>query len=232
MSVHDGHRKRLKDRFAQDGLSSFREHEVLELLLFYCIPRRDTNEIAHRLLNAFGSLPNVLGAPVRELKKVEGVSDNTATFLSLIRQLNTAYRSSKDERAVLRSYEECGRYLFNMLFDKREETVVMLTLDSKSQLIRSHIVGQGSINSANVPIRRIVDLALSDNAATVVIGHNHPSGVAIPSDADVQTTFHVARALSYVDVILSDHIVAAEDDFVSLALSNLYNADMFADGNW
>lgn len=225
MSVHEGHRKRMKQRFAEEGLSGFREHEVLELLLYYCIPRRDTNEIAHHLINTFGSLPNVLAAPVRELKRVEGISDNAANFLSLIRQLNSDYRSSPDEKVSLRTYEACGEFLFKKLRDKKTETVAMLSLDASSKLISYHIVGEGSISSANVPVRRIIDLALSDNAATVVIAHNHPGGVAIPSNADVETTKYVSSALACVDVMLSDHIIVVEDDFVSLTLSNIYDPE-------
>lgn len=225
MSIHEGHRKRVKERFVEDGLDGFREHEVLELLLFYCIPRRNTNEIAHRLIKRFGSLSNVLNAPVRELKAVEGISDNAAVFISFIRQLNSAYRLSNDTKVILGSYDACGDYLCKKLMDKKDETVMMLSLDAKCQLLGCHTIGSGSINSANVPIRRIVDLALSDNASTVVIGHNHPSGVALPSEADVLTTVQVAEALSYVDVFLSDHIVTAGDDYVSLVLSKLYDPD-------
>ena len=225
MSIHEGHRKRMKERFAQDGISGFREHEILELLLFYCIPRRNTNEIAHRLLKHFGSLPNVLNAPVRELKTVEGISDNAASFISLISQLNSSYRLTNEAKIVLKTYDECGDYLYKKLFDKQDETVMILSLDSRCQLLACHTIGQGSINSANVPIRRIVDLALSDNAATVVLAHNHPSGVALPSEADILTTKQVARALSYVDVVLSDHIIVTDDDFVSLALSRMYDPD-------
>ena len=225
MSIHEGHRKRMKQRFAEDGLDGFREHEVLELLLFYCIPRRNTNEIAHRLIKHFGSLPNVLNAPVRELKKVEGISDNAAFFIRLIRQLTRSYRLTNDTKVILSTYDECGEYLCKKLLDRKDETVMILTLDSRCQLIACHTVGEGSINSANVPIRRIVDLALSDNAATVVLGHNHPSGVALPSEADIQTTKQLAKALAYVDVVLSDHIIASGDDFISLVLSRMYDPD-------
>lgn len=223
MSIHDGHRQRLKDRFRQEGLDKFDEIQVLELLLFYAIPQRDTNPLAHRLLEHFGSLAQVLEAPAEELEKVSGVGTNVATLLSLTTALARYYMVSRgNQTVVLTSTEMCGDYLLPYFVGRRNETVFLLCLDAKCKVLGCKEVGEGSVNSASVPVRRIVEMALSMNATSVVLAHNHPSGLAIPSGEDVQTTRRLAAALDTVDITLADHIVVADDDYVSMAQSGLY----------
>ena len=225
-SIHDGHRQRLKNRFLEEGLELFDDHQVLELLLFYCIPRQDTNPIAHALLDHFGSLPQVMEAPPSELQKVAGMGESSATFLSLLNAFSRYYQISRtSSHNVLNTLDECGRYLTSFLYGRRNETVYLLCLDAKSKVLSCKEVGEGSVNSAAVPIRRIVEMALSANATTAILAHNHPSGIAYPSAEDVLTTRKLAVALSAVDITLADHIITADDDFISLRLSNLYNPD-------
>ena len=217
MSIHDGHRQRLKDRFKKEGLDNFEKLQVLELLLFYCIPRIDTNPIAHRLLNHFGSLNNVLNASADELEKVEGIGPNASTFLSLITQVGRYYQVKQSEPGkILRTIDQCGNYLMPYFFGRERETVFMLCLDAKCKVICCKMVGEGSVNSANIPIRRVVEMALAANATTVVLAHNHPSGLAIPSPDDIQTTQRIAAALETVEIILADHLVVSKDDYVSI----------------
>ena len=223
MSMHKDHRQRLKNRFLKEGLDNFDELYVLELLLFYCIPRVDTNPIAHRLLDHFGSLPAVLDATPAELEKIEGVGKNASTFLSLITQVGRYYQVKQSGLGtVLRSLEQCGNYLVPYFFGREQETVFMLCLDAKCKVLSCKLVGQGSVNSANIPVRRIVEIALSANATTVVLAHNHPSGLAIPSAEDIQTTQRVAAALNAVEITLADHIVVSKDDYVSMVQSQYY----------
>jgi len=226
MSIHDGHRQRLKDRFCNEGLDNFDEHQVLELLLFYCIPRVDTNPIAHALLDRFGSLSQVLEAPVEELERVRGIGHNAAVFLSLVTAAGRYYRINCAAREVMmKSVADCGRYLLPFFHGRRNETVYIMCLDAKCKVLSCKEVGEGSVNSASVPIRRIVEMALAANSTSVVLAHNHPSGVAVPSDADVQTTRRVAAALDAVEIILVDHIVVADDDFVSVVQSGFYRPE-------
>ena len=225
MSIHDGHRQRLKDRFCKEGLDHFDEHQVLELLLFYCIPRVDTNPIAHALLDRFGSLAQVLEAPVEELQKVPGIGHNAAVFLSLVTATGRYYQvNCASNNIILTSVEACGRYLMPFFYGRRNETVYLLCLDAKCKVLSCKEIGEGSVNSAGVPIRRIVETALAANATSVVLAHNHPSGLALPSDADIQTTRRVAVALDAVEIGLIDHIVVADDDFVSMSQSGYYRA--------
>lgn len=223
MSIHDGHRKRLRERYIQEGLDHFEENQVLELMLCYCIPRKDTNEIAHALLRRFGNLAQVIEAPVDELKKVEGIGDNAAVFLSLLNAFGRYYQvNKKKDIHILSTTESCGEYLIPKFSGRRNETVFVLCLDSKCKMLCCREVGEGSVNSAAVPIRRIVEIALGANAASVVLAHNHPNGLALPSGEDVQTTKRLAVALQAVDVELADHLIIADDDCVSLVQSGLY----------
>ena len=223
MSIHSGHRQRLKDRFRREGLDNFDELYVLELLLFYCIPRADTNPIAHRLLDSFGSLTAVLDASTDELEKIEGLGKNASTFLSLITQVGRYYQVKRSEPGeVLRTVEQCGNYMVPYFFGRERETVFMLCLDAKCKVLCCKMIGEGSVNSANIPIRRVVEIALGANATTVVLAHNHPSGLAIPSADDIQTTHRVAAALNAVEIALADHIVVSKDDFVSIVQSQYY----------
>lgn len=224
MSIHDGHRQRLKERFLREGLDNFEQLQVLELLLFYCIPRQDTNPIAHALLDRFGSVSKVLEATPEELKKVPGVGESAALFLSLIMATGRYYLvNQKEKDTILTSIEKCGQYLLPFFHGRRNETVFLLCLDAKCKVLSCKEVGEGSVNSAAVPIRRIVEMALGDNATSVVLAHNHPSGLALPSGEDIQTTRRLSLALRAVEIELVDHVVVADGDYVSLAQSGMYN---------
>ena len=220
MSIHSGHRQRMKERFLKEGLDSFSEVQVLEMLLFYCIPRQDTNPLAHMLLERFGSLAAVLEASPDELRKVPGIGESAAIFLPLVLETGRYYMISRQEnQVILTNVEQCGRYMIPYFHGRRNETVFLLCLDAKCKVICCKEVGEGSVNSASVPIRRIVEMALGANATSVVLAHNHPSGIAVPSGDDVQTTRRLAMALSAVEIQLVDHIVVADEDFVSMAQS-------------
>lgn len=226
MSIHEGHRQRLKNRFRQEGLDGFEELQVLELLLFYCIPRQDTNPIAHALLDRFQTLDQVLDASVEELQKVPGVGENAAMFLSLVHAVDRRYQISKEQHLrIFNTIDQCGRYLWSRLKDLRYETVYLLCLDAKCKMLCCKKIGEGSVNSAAIPVRRIVEIALGSNASSVVLAHNHPSGIAVPSDADKLTTRKVAAALSSVEIQLADHIVVAEDEYISMVHSGVYSPD-------
>ena len=223
MSIHAGHRQRLKERFLKDGLDNFEEHQVLELLLFYGIPQRDTNEIAHELIRRFGSLSKVLEATPEELGEVKYVGDNVATLFKLITAVARYYQVNCAMREViLPTIDACGKYLVPYFYGRQNETVFLLCLDAKCKVLCCEKVGEGSVNSAGVPIRRIVELALKNNATSAILAHNHPSGLAIPSGEDIQTTRRVALALDAVEIGLVDHIIVADNDWVSLSQSGLY----------
>ncbi len=229
MSDHKNHRIRLRERFVKESLENFNDINALELLLFYCIPQKDTNPIAHDLIDHFGNLDNVINAKAHELKEIYGVGDNVVTFLSLLRQLEQ-YRKVRREDVknikIMDTTDSCGAYLMPKFHGMQNESVYLLCLDAKSKMICCRKVGEGSVNSANIPVRRIVEIALDANASSAVLAHNHPSGLAVPSVEDIQTTRRVAEALAMVDVILADHIVVADEDYVSMVKSRYYSPDM------
>ena len=226
MSIHIGHRQRLKDRFRAEGLDHFSERHVLELLLFYAIPQRDTAPVAQALLDRFDTLPQVLEAPLEELEKVPGIGHNAAVFLSLVTAAGRYYQiNAASHVSALQTVADCGKYLLPRFYGRTHEVVYLLCLDAKCKVLSCKEVGEGSVNSAAVPIRKIVEIALAANATSVVLAHNHPSGIAIPSAEDIATTKLVANALMMVDVVLNDHIIVADDDYTSLLLSQLYNPD-------
>lgn len=225
MSLHDGHRQRVRERFLSEGLDTFQEHQVLEMLLFYCFSRKDTNELAHRLIDAFGSLYQVLEAPIQDLERVPGIGKNAAVFLSFIAQFSRYYQINKTVNSgdILSTPDECGAYLSPYFLSRKNEVVFLLCLDAKCKVLCCKMVGEGSVNSAGVSVRSIVELALNSNATTVILAHNHPSGLAFPSAEDIKTTQMVAVALHGVDVILADHMIFADHDYVSMVQSGRFD---------
>ena len=227
MSIHDGHRKRLTKRFREEGLDNFEEHQVLEMLLFYVFRQKDTNPMAHSLIKRFGSFSAVMDADPAEVEKIEGVGEKTAVFLNLISQAWRYYQVNRAMQGdvILSTVDKCGQYLLPYFSGRRNETVFLLCLDAKCKVICCKEIGEGSVNSAAVPIRRIVEAAMQTGASSVILAHNHPSGLALPSGEDISTTRRVALALDAVEITLVDHIIVADDDFVSLAQSDVYHPD-------
>ena len=218
MGIHDGHREKMRQRFLKSGLDAFADHEALELLLYYAIPRRDTNPIAHALMERYGSLSAVLAAPVEDLKKVEGVGESAAILLKLAPQLyRKAKMSDAEQETVLSSVERVGAYLLERFAGEKNEVVYQLCLDRKGKLLVCKKLGEGGVTSADLDIRRLVENALLTGASAVVLAHNHPSGVALPSRDDYAATDRAKTALAVVDVALIDHIIVADGDFVSMS---------------
>lgn len=226
MTLHQGHRERLKQRFLEQGMDGFTDIQALELLLFYAIPRKDTNVIAHGLLERFGTFYQVLEAPLHELQEVEGVGENAATLLHIARAIAGRYAVSQAKiEAFLNSTHQCGEYLKRFYVGKREEVIYLLCLDSKCKVLGCVEVGRGSVNSAGLSIRKLVETALRFNAASVVLSHNHPGGYAFPSTEDAVTTRRVALAMDAVGIVLADHIIVADYDFISMVESDLYRPE-------
>ena len=225
MGIHDGHREKMRQRFLKSGLDAFADHEALELLLYYAIPRRDTNPIAHALMERYGSLSAVLAAPVEDLKKVEGVGESAAILLKLAPQLyRKAKMSDAEQETILSSVERVGAYLLERFAGEKNEVVYQLCLDRKGKLLVCKKLGEGGVASADLDIRRLMENALLTGASSVVLAHNHPSGVALPSRDDYAATDRAKTALAVVGVALTDHIIVADGDFVSMADSG-YIAD-------
>ncbi len=215
-AIHKGHRQRVKKRFLKEGLDSFAEHEVLELLLFYAIPQKDTNEIAHELLEKFGSLDNVLSAKVHELCKVKHIKEEVATFLNFIGQLRgrIAVRTKKKN---IRDIDEAGEFCCELLKEYTEERLILISLNGKMDVLGVDTISKGDFSSTVVNIRKIVEIALERRAISVILTHNHPGDTVHPSDSDLTSTGHIMRVLEGMGIQFTDHIICSGDKFVSMS---------------
>ena len=215
-NIHAGHRQRLRKKFLQQGADSLEPHELLELLLFYAVPRANTNPTAHELLRQFGSLKNVLSAP-------EGLGESSALLIALVARLycRAMVDSMEESRDILDTTERLGRYFVALLASESREVMYQLSLDAKGRLLKRFKVNEGCAAGVDFDVRKIVVNAISSNASMVVLAHNHPSGIALPSDEDCAGTEAVREALDVVSVKLVDHIIVADNDFISFRESHL-----------
>jgi DNA repair protein RadC len=217
--IHSGHRERLKNRFLAEGFDNFEPHAILEMILFYSVPRRDTNPIAHRLLDYFGgSLNSVFDAPIEELIKVDGIGINTATLIKMFPEVCRRYLLEMRETGkIIKSSEDAAKCFIPMFIGKTNELVVVMCIDAKGKLLFCNRIFEGTVNSASVGVRRFVEIAVRYNATDMIMAHNHPNGFAIPSEQDIAVTQKVADALKTVNINLLDHIIVSDSDWVSLA---------------
>lgn len=222
MSVHDGHRERMKETFKKNGLGGMNEVNALELLLFYAIPRRDTNIIAHALLDKFGSLTGVFSASIQELCQVEGVGENTALLITMIPQImRKSMVVDAEKTTVIKNSKDAGKYFVPRFAYEQEELALLLCLDAMKRVICCYELGRGVVNSVNVNVRKVVEIALSSKSSSVILAHNHPNSVALPSMADRMMTEQIYKALRLVDIPLDDHIVVAGKDYISFQDSGM-----------
>lgn len=216
--MHDGHRQRLKQRFLESGLTGFPDHNILELLLFYTIPRRDTNELAHTLINTFGSLSAVFDASFEDLIKVDGIGENTASLIKVIPPIYGKYIEDKLLKTnQITSTQEAGEYFVAKYIGIKNETVMLLCIDNKGCVINCDTLSRGSLTMTEIAGRKVIETALKNNATSVILAHNHPGGLAVPSSADVNVTRSMKTILNSIDVNLRDHIIIANDEYFSMA---------------
>lgn len=223
-NLHQGHRQRVKQRFRQEGLDAFADHQVLEMLLFYCIPRRDTNELAHKMIRQFGSLSNLLEAAPEEIMELCQVSENTAILVSLIPSLARRYQQSRwRARPDLGDSTKAGEYAVSLFTGRTYEAFFMLCLNAQNRLTHTVLINEGTIDETAVYPRNIVEAALRYQAAKVVLAHNHPGGSMKPSRADLRITQIIKDALGTIFVEVVDHLIVAGEQYLSLAEKGLLN---------
>lgn len=215
-SEHSGHRKRLKNKFITNGFDGFEAHEALEMCLFYAIPRKDTNPLAHRLLDRYMTIGGVCDAPFDELMRDFNLSESAAVYLKMIPEMARLYKESKLSEDNEIDFDTLGELLQSKFIGRTSEAVSLLLGDAKGRIIYHGIISKGSLNSSDMPIRKIVDLALRHNAKTAFLAHNHPSGTAIPSNSDLITTRTVRETLMSVGVNLVDHYIITDEEYLSI----------------
>lgn len=207
---HANHRSRLKNRFLAEGLNNFDDHLILELLLFYSIARRDTNGIAHNLLKNFKSLAGVFDADVHELESCEGIGENSAILIKMIPQLARAYIMSKcTSYQNFNTIDKIGEYLVNYYIGCIYEKVLLIMLNNNMEMIACETISEGTVNSANFPVRIVVDKCVKRNAACFIIAHNHPSGSTTPSNEDLELTKMLIDIFEKLNIPLIEHIIVA-----------------------
>lgn len=220
MGIHDGHRERKRDQFLRCGADSFADHELLELLLYYAIPQRNTNPIAHALLDRFDNLQGVFSASPEELMEVPYIKDRAAVLVRLIPVLfQRALTSAEDDEAILDTRERIGEFFRKIYIGQSTEIMYQLCLDGKGKKKGLYKVGEGDLGSVGMNIRQIMENTLRSKAMMVVLAHNHPSGIALPSHEDQVSTRMVREALDTMSVRLVDHVIVADNDYVSMAES-------------
>lgn len=215
---HEHHRKRMKAKYRKQGIDCFHDHEVLELLLYYCYPRRDTNEIAHNMLNNFGSLHNLLESDVDTLMETLKCTENIAILLNLIPSLaNRYYRSRWGDKVLLNKVELAAEYAMSLFVGATVEHFYVINLDAKYNLINTSLISKGTINEAAAYPREIAKEILKNNATNAILTHNHPGGTIVPSAADNESTRVLSELLRQMHVNIIDHIIVSGDKYYSYA---------------
>ncbi len=231
--MHEGHRRRLRERFRLEGLESFAPHEALELLLFYARARGDVNPLAHRLLTVFGSLKGVLEAPVDQLCTVEGVGEETASLIALMVPFFRRYEQCllEDHPRLLR-YSDVLPYCRALLTGLRQERFYVISLSTQMRVQGVRMISEGSLTDVPAYPRRVVEAALNHNAYGVVLCHNHPGGEAKPSVGDVQVTKEIESVLASLDIAVMDHVIVAEGNTYSMMRAGDYQSSRLRGKTW
>ena len=227
--LHEKHRQRMKQSFRDAGLQGFQPHNIIEMMLFYSIPRCNTNETAHLLLNKFGSIAGVLDAPYEALTNIHGVGIESATFIKFLPELFRAYEESKfSERPYIENTEKARKYLASYFKTATSEKLVILYLDGNCRLIKDAEISQGNETMVYMDMTEIVKSALLLNAKGVIIAHNHISGFATPSAEDKELTESLAKKLMSVGIHLCDHLIFAGKDIYCFSKTKLVKPSLLA----
>lgn len=217
--LHKKHRERVKERFIKEGISSFADHEILELLLFYAIPQGDTNPVAHKLLETFSTPASVFDATLEDLCSVDGIGYHSAVLIKLIPQLAQYYikLSVRDKGKILTTHD-AGEYICGMIGCLKKEVFAVICLDSQRNIIAFEILEEGTVSESNVHPRKVVEFALRHNSSSVILAHNHPGGGTAASENDRSVTRQLCMILEGMGIDVLDHIIAASaEKYISMA---------------
>ena len=225
-NIHEGHRDRMRSRFLQEGADGMATHEILEMLLYGTIPRGDTNEIAHHLLDEFGSISNLIEADPHEIAKTAGVGVKSAVFLSLLHELVLRYEREKvEQKPALTSISRSVEYCRALLAFRPTERFYVICLDSRRKILHTSKISEGTVNDAAVSPRMVVEKALRYQATSVLLCHNHPKGSVKPSFDDINLTARLKRMLEPLGVEVVDHIIIGENEYFSFFENDLLKGD-------
>lgn len=211
-NIHSGHRKRVKANVIKNGFSQLEEHKLLELMLFYSIPRDDTNELAHRLIDEFGSLEDVFRANVEQLKKVDGVGENTAVMIAAVGEVFCRMSQNKrSKKRVYKNTDDLKELAVSLLKDETVEKVVLMCFDASKKLKRVAVISNGDEVSTEINLKEIIKILVDSDSSVAVLAHNHPNSTAEPSAYDIDSTRTICVTLRKIGYALADHIIVGED---------------------
>lgn len=222
--IHNGHRQRVWKELTKTNINeNIPPHKVLELILFFTIPRKDTNELAHLLIDTFGTFGGVMDATIEQLKTVPGITEYTASHIKLILEFAKYYESSKmNDNPIIFNQKTCEDFLLKKFMGARVETTYLLCLDNLNRFISCQKLSEGDEISVGISVRQIVEICTREGATKTVLAHNHPRGSALPSQEDITLTYRIRTALSCIDIDLIDHIIYTCDDHISMRCSEKY----------
>ena len=216
-NVHEDHRKRMREDFGRDGFNNWHDHKVLEYLLYRVIPRADTNEMAHDLINECGGFAEVFRAPKEQLTDIIGVGEKAASYIQELGEFLNYYNGVRyDVNRLVLDSDSCEKYLLNLFDGVERENFYIICLDAQSRILYKRRMFEGSFESMDIDITQLVRVAVKCDASYVVLSHNHPSGIAHASNADITATQTIERALGLAGIRLLDHIIVAGGKCVSV----------------
>lgn len=221
--LHSGHRKRLKEQFAQDCGKTMSDFTFLELMLFYAVPQGDTNPLAHRLIDRFGSFDKVLEATKEELLEVSGIGEHAASFLTTLLPTFSRYLERRSgEKFEYTDLDKIREYLTGKYLNADTEKAMLLNFDSKGVFINSVYLGSGDMSSIEINNRELASAIVRDKAVYSILVHNHPSGIASPSTGDLSSVESISAFLKMLSVTLVDNIIITADDFLAFSQNSRY----------
>ena len=220
-SVHENHRQRMMERCKKTGFDSFSDHEILEMLLYYSKPRGDTNETAHIMLERFGRIDGVFEATPDELMQIDGIGLHSAILMQLIRESARRYtKSVMQSRKRFMHIREVAEFANSCFVGSTTEQLYLFLFNNGMEMIDSVLLTTGTINSAEMPARLMLEKAIHKKASCAILAHNHPHGIAVPSDSDIQLTYHAAEVLGLINIPLLEHLVFAENRYACIMKSH------------
>ncbi len=213
LSGNDGHRGRLRERYYRSGIDALEEYEIIELILHYSIPRKDTKNIAKTLIENMYGFTNVIDASIDDLVNKGKIPFRSAVLIKLLNDTNKKYEQIKlSDKINIDCSDSAGDYIRSKLRYEKVENFIVVCLNNSNQLLGSEIIAKGDINEVVIYVRKIIEIAIRFNSNNIIIGHNHPSGNTKPSKSDIMLTNRVYKALSYSGITLIDHIIVSEKE--------------------
>lgn len=211
-----GHRDRVKKKYYDKGEGAFYDYELLEMLLFYSIPRKDTKDIAKELLKKFGSLDNLLNSDIQQIITVDGVGKETAILIKLTADIYKRALDGREKQITVRNTNQASEYFRKLLENEPKEKFAVILLDNGNKVQYSGVVAEGTFGMAAVSMQKLTQLINYHNATGIIIAHNHPKGIAKASDADINTTLEIRNFMKKIGVVLLDHIIIGSNRSYSM----------------